>query len=48
MKVLAAIDMALYDIKAQWLGVPVYELLGGRHRDAVEVCAVVRESAAAA
>ena len=35
MKVLAAIDMALYDIKAQWLGVPVYELLGGRFRDRI-------------
>lgn len=35
MKVLAAIDMALYDIKAQWLGVPVYELLGGRFHDRI-------------
>jgi L-alanine-DL-glutamate epimerase-like enolase superfamily enzyme len=35
MKVLAAVDMALYDIKAQWLGVPVYELLGGRFRDRI-------------
>ena len=29
MKVLAAMDIALWDIKAKWLGVPVYELLGG-------------------
>ena len=29
-KVLAAIDIALWDIKAKWLGVPVYELLGGQ------------------
>ena len=34
-KVLAAIDLALYDIKAQWLGVPVYELLGGKFRDRI-------------
>jgi galactonate dehydratase len=30
-----AIDMALWDIKAQALGVPLYELLGGRTRAAV-------------
>ena len=35
MKVIAAIDMALHDIKAQWLGVPVYELLGGKFRDRI-------------
>jgi galactonate dehydratase len=35
MKILAAIDLALYDIKAKWLGVPVYELLGGRFRDRI-------------
>lgn len=35
MKVLAAIDIALYDIKAKWLGVPVYELLGGLYRDRI-------------
>ena len=34
---LSAIDIALWDIKAQALGVPVYELLGGRVRDRV-VC----------
>jgi L-alanine-DL-glutamate epimerase-like enolase superfamily enzyme len=34
-KVLAAIDLALWDIKAKWLGVPVYELLGGRFRDRI-------------
>lgn len=33
----AAVDIALWDIKAQVLGVPVYELLGGRCRDHVEV-----------
>ncbi len=33
---LSAIDIALWDIKGQRLGVPVYELLGGRCRDRVE------------
>jgi len=33
---LSAIDIALWDIKGQALGVPVYELLGGRCRDRVE------------
>lgn len=35
MKALAAIDIALWDIKAKWLGVPVYELLGGLYRNQV-------------
>ena len=34
---MAAIDIALWDIKGKALGVPVYELLGGRARDKV-VC----------
>ncbi|MCD6285916.1 MAG: mandelate racemase/muconate lactonizing enzyme family protein [Anaerolineae bacterium] len=34
---IAAIDMALWDIKGKALGVPVYELLGGLARDKV-VC----------
>ena len=33
----SAVDIALWDIKAKALGVPVYELLGGRVRDRV-VC----------
>ena len=33
---LGAIDLALWDIKAKALGVPVYELLGGLTRDYVE------------
>src|SRR5215212_2354707 len=33
----AAVDMALLDLAGKALGVPVCELLGGRHRDAVEV-----------
>ena len=32
---LSAIDVALWDIKGKALGVPVYELLGGKHRDVV-------------
>ena len=32
---ISAIDIALYDIAGKALGVPVYELLGGRHRDRV-------------
>ena len=34
---IAAIDIALWDIKGKALGVPVYELLGGLARDKV-VC----------
>ena len=30
---LGAVEAALFDIKGKALGVPVYELLGGRHRD---------------
>ncbi len=32
---MSAIDIALYDIKGKALGVPVYQLLGGKHRDFV-------------
>ena len=31
----SAIDIALHDIKAKALGVPVYELLGGKQRDVI-------------
>ncbi|MFI3249576.1 MAG: mandelate racemase/muconate lactonizing enzyme family protein, partial [Eubacteriales bacterium] len=35
MSAIAAIDIALWDIKGKALGAPVYELLGGRYRDKV-------------
>ncbi len=39
MSAIAAIDLALWDIKAKALGVPVYELAGGRTRSPVPVYA---------
>ncbi|WPR71099.1 mandelate racemase/muconate lactonizing enzyme family protein [Flavobacterium sp. NG2] len=41
---ISAIDIALYDIKGKYLGIPVYELLGGKQRDFVECFASVRFS----
>src|SRR5262249_1015432 len=38
---ISAIDHALWDLKAKALGVPVYQVLGGRVRDKVEVYAGV-------
>lgn len=35
MSAISAIDIALWDIKGKALGIPVYELLGGRTRDKV-------------
>ncbi|ETX12735.1 galactonate dehydratase [Roseivivax halodurans JCM 10272] len=34
---ISAIDIALHDIRGKALGVPVHQLLGGRHRDRVPV-----------
>ncbi len=36
---ISAIEQALWDIKGKCLGVPVYELLGGKMRDSVRVYA---------
>jgi galactonate dehydratase len=39
---LTAIEMALWDIKGKALGVPVYELLGGKIRDSIRLYAHAR------
>ena len=39
---ISAIDIALYDIMGKALGVPVYQLLGGKQRDFVPTFATVR------
>ena len=33
------IDIALWDLKARRLGVPIYQLLGGKVRDTIKVYA---------
>jgi galactonate dehydratase len=33
----AGVDIALWDLKARKLGVPIYELLGGKVRDKIRV-----------
>jgi len=38
---LSGIEQALWDITGKWLGVPVYQLLGGRVRDRIRVYAHV-------
>jgi len=43
---ISAIDIALWDIKGKALGVPVYELLGGKCRDKVRTYAPVFEFSA--
>src|SRR3954451_15186982 len=39
---ISAIDIALHDIKGKALGVPVYELLGGKQRDLIPTFATTR------
>lgn len=43
MSAISAIDIALWDIKGKALGVPVYELLGGKTREKIRVYASVMQ-----
>ena len=43
MSAISAIDIALWDLKGKFLGVPVYELLGGKCRNKVRAYAPVFE-----
>jgi L-rhamnonate dehydratase len=40
---ISGVDLALWDLKAKAMGQPVYQLLGGRAREAVPVYATVRD-----
>jgi len=39
MSAISAIDLALWDLKSKYLGIPVWELAGGKHRDKMRVYA---------
>ena len=43
---ISAIDIALHDIKGKALGVPVYDLLGGKQRDLIPTFATTKSEAA--
>lgn len=43
----AGVELALWDVKGKALGVPVYQLLGGKVRDGVDLMGFVRRSGAA-
>ena len=45
MSAISAIDIALWDIKGKALGVPVYEMLGGKVREKVRVYASIMTKA---
>jgi galactonate dehydratase len=45
---ISAIDIALHDIKGKALGVPVYQLLGGKQRDLIPTFATTRSEASSA
>lgn len=38
----SAIDIALWDLKGKVLGVPIWEMLGGRYRDRIRLMPIVR------
>jgi len=42
----SAIDIALHDLMGRRLGVPVYEILGGKHRDRIECFTPIVDEAA--
>lgn len=46
MSVLSAIDQAMWDVKGQILGVPIWQLLGGRVRDRVRAIMLIEAATA--
>jgi galactonate dehydratase len=45
---ISALDLALYDIKGKALGVPVYQLLGGKQRELIPTFATTRSETSSA